>query len=190
MTEQTPPPVPESTKAPAKQPPKGGIPIPRFKTGKNSKPGNQKPAKPLGVNALAFLAQVTEKNKNNDFKPGEFTLGRCKVVVENDNGWKLIISGKGFAPSFKELREARRLFIPDGAFMGYMFGPIATEDSDPFRHILFEVTLSDEEKESGPKPEAPAPVKPEKKKAPAKAKAEKPPVTPQTERKRAKTGKP
>jgi hypothetical protein len=59
-----------------------------------------------------------------DKKEGTFKMGRCIVIVTNDNGkWHLSISCKDCQPSYKEIKEARYKYLPNDIYVAQIFPP-------------------------------------------------------------------
>ena len=69
-------------------------------------------------------------------------MGRCTVIVAKTatDHWQLIIQGKDYMPSYKELVEARYKYLPDDVVMAQIFPPKDEFNQLPDNvHHLFEI---------------------------------------------------
>jgi len=78
---------------------------------------------------------------SDQFKPGIFRMGRCRIIVSIDNGlWHLSISTERCSPSYKEIKEARYRYIPNEVTMAQIFPPKEEfVNLHPFCHHLWEI---------------------------------------------------
>jgi hypothetical protein len=74
-------------------------------------------------------------------KEGQFTMGRCNIIVSIDAGeWHLSISTPDASPSYKEIKEARYKFLPNDITVAQLFPPKEEfVNLHPYCHHLWQV---------------------------------------------------